>query len=178
MNAGTAEEGLWERVRWADVMGSDGEVERLTRADVRPRYREIDLSPGSIFLRAEIEAPPGEGERIEAEHRRRREAKLAAQVYDQPTCGSTWKNPEPPAPSAWRLVDRVGMRGARCGDAQISAKHANFIVNLGEAKAADVVALMSETRRRVHEAVGIWLEPEIQFWGFPSAVLREVGVRV
>jgi UDP-N-acetylmuramate dehydrogenase len=67
------------------------------------------------------------------------------------------------------------MRGARRGGAQISEKHANFIVNLGGARAQDVVDLLVETRRRVLEETGIALEPEIQFWGFEEEVLRELG---
>jgi len=175
MNAGTSDEGIWSRVNWADVMWRDGRTERLKEADVRPRYRGIDLDPAAIFLRAEIEAPVGDPVMVEEEHRRRREAKLAAQVYDQPTCGSTWKNPSPPAPSAWQLVDKAGMRGARRGGARISPKHANFIVNLGDACAEDVVKLMAETRRRVLAETGIALEPELHFWGFAEDVLRELG---
>ncbi len=175
MNAGTAEQGLWDLVAWAEAMWPDGRKERLTRDDVCPRYRGIDFDPRAIFLWAEIAAPPGDAERIEREHRERREAKLEAQVYDLPTCGSTWKNPVPPAPSAWKLVDEVGMRGAKRGDAQVSTKHANFIVNLGRARARDVVELMAETRRRVLQQTGIALEPEIQLWGFSDDVLRELG---
>lgn len=176
MNAGTAEEGIWERTLWAEAMWPDGTVRRVERASVQPRYREIDLDPAAIFLRAEIEAPAGDPSRVEREHAVRRTAKLQAQVYDQPTCGSTWKNPAPPAPSAWELVDRVGMRGARRGGAEISAKHANFIVNTGGASAADVVGLMVETRRRVLDETGIALEPEIVFWGFDREVLAELGM--
>lgn len=175
MNAGTAEQGIWERVRWADAMWPDGNVERVTREDVSPRYRGIDLDPRAVFLRGELDAPPGDPEQIEQEHLSRREAKLRAQVYDLPTCGSTWKNPGPSKPSAWQLVEMVGMRGARRGGAQVSEKHANFIVNLGGARAQDVVELLVETRRRVLEETGIALEPEIQFWGFPESVLRELG---
>jgi len=175
MNAGTADRGLWDLVLWADAMWPDGVRKKLTRDDVNPRYRAIDLEPEAVFLWAEIAAPPGDAERIESEHRQRREAKLEAQVYDLPTCGSTWKNPAPPAPPAWKLVDQVGMRGARRGDAQVSTKHANFIVNLGKAHARDVVDLMAETRRRVLRETGIGLEPEIQFWGFTEEVLRELG---
>ncbi len=175
MNAGTAEQGVWDRALWAEAMWPDGTTRRLTREDVGPRYRGIALQPEAIFLRGELEAPPGDPALVEEEHLSRREAKLAAQVYDQPTCGSTWKNPPAPAPAAWQLVDRVGMRGARRGGAQISLKHANFIVNLGGARAQDVIGLMIETRRRVLDQEGIALEPEIQFWGFPEDVLRELG---
>lgn len=175
MNAGTAEQGVWERTLWAEAMWPDGSVKRLTKQDVSPRYRAIDLDPQAVFLRGELDAPPGDPERIEREHMSRRQAKLKAQVYNLPSCGSTWKNPEPPGPSAWQLVDRVGMRGARRGGAQISEKHANFVVNLGGARAQDVVDLLVETRRRVLQETGIALEPEIQFWGFADDVLRELG---
>ncbi|MFW6040111.1 MAG: UDP-N-acetylenolpyruvoylglucosamine reductase, partial [Gemmatimonadota bacterium] len=76
---------------------------------------------------------------------------------------------------AWQLVDRVGMRGARRGDAQIAERHANFIANLGEATAADVWWLMAETRRRVHEETGVLLSPEIRLWGFSAEELAAVG---
>ncbi len=176
MNAGTAHEGIWDRVVWADAMWPDGEVRRVSREVVRPRYRGIELDVEAVFLEAEVDAPAGDRGRIEEEHRERRDAKLKAQVYDEPTCGSTWKNPDPPAPSAWELVDAVGMRGEVRGGAQVSLKHANFIVNTGGARARDVVDLMIETRRRVLAETGIALEPEIQFWGFPDEVLRELGV--
>lgn len=177
MNAGTAERGIWDLVLWAEAIWPDGRVERLGREDARPRYRSIDIDPEAIFLRAELEARPGDAAKVEEEHDRRRTAKLEAQVYDLPTCGSTWKNPAPPAPSAWELVDKVGMRGARRGDAQISPKHANFIVNLEKARAHDVVELMVETRKRVLEETGIALEPEIHFWGFPDDILHELGAK-
>lgn len=177
MNAGTAEEWLWDRVLWADAIWPDGHTERFGAVDVGPSYRAIQLDEEAIFLRAEISAPHGDAARINNEHELRRSEKLAAQVYDQPTCGSTWKNPDPPALSAWELVDKVGMRGERRGGAQISPKHANFIVNTEGARAQDVVELMVETRRRVYTETGVELEPEIHFWGFPDQVLSELGVK-
>lgn len=175
LNAGTADEWIWDRVLWAEVMLPDGSVERVVAEDVQPSYRAIELDPGAIFLRAEVRAPPADAARVRQEHMQRRIEKLRAQVYDKPTCGSTWKNPGAPSPSAWELVELVGMRGEKRGGAQVSPKHANFIVNLGDAKAQDVIDLMIETRRRVHEEKGIFLEPELHFWGFPGEVLRELG---
>ena len=69
------------------------------------------------------------------------------------------------------------MRGARRGDAQIAQHHTNFIVNLGEARAADVLGLMIETRRRAQETLGVWLEPEICMWGFEPEQLEQVGAK-
>lgn len=173
MNAGTPESGVWDVVRWADVLWPDGSVERIDRARAQPEYRRIALDERAIFVAAEVQAPAGDASAVDEEHLRRRQEKLEAQVYDLPTCGSTWKNP--PGHSAWQLIDQVGLRGARKGDAQISPKHANFIVNLGEARAADILDLMLLTRRRVKEETGILLEPEIRFWGFDEETLRAVG---
>jgi UDP-N-acetylmuramate dehydrogenase len=173
MNAGTAEEGIWDRVEWAEVMWPDGSVQRIGREEARPEYRHIGLDERAIFIAAEVRAPAGEASSIEREHLTRRKEKLEAQVYDLPTCGSTWKNP--PGRSAWELIDAVGLRGARKGDAQISPKHANFIVNLGNARAAEILELMRTTRERVREREGILLEPEIRFWGVDEETLRALG---
>jgi UDP-N-acetylmuramate dehydrogenase len=173
MNAGTPDSGVWDLVAWADVMWRDGRVERIDPARARPEYRRIGLAEAAIFVAAELRTPEGDPAVIDEEHLRRRREKLEAQVYDLPTCGSTWKNP--PGRSAWQLIDEVGLRGARRGDAQISPKHANFIVNLGRAFAADILELMILTRERVHERTGIRLEPEIRFWGFDDDTLRALG---
>jgi UDP-N-acetylmuramate dehydrogenase len=87
----------------------------------------------------------------------------ATQPIEQRSLGSTFKNP--PGDSAGRLIDASGVKGMRIGGAQISPKHANFIVNLGEASADDVLALMAEMRNRVFERFGIELEPEIRVIG-------------
>ena len=104
-----------------------------------------------------------------------RERKVRDQVYELPSIGSTWKNPPAPYPSAWLIVDEVGMRGAKIGGAQIAERHSNFIVNIGGARADDVLGLMAETRRRAREHFGLWLEPEIHFWGFDPERLATVG---
>lgn len=76
------------------------------------------------------------------------------------SAGSIFKNP--PGDFAGRLIESAGLKGERCGEAQVSDRHANFIVNRGQARAVDVVLLMDRIRRRVHDASGIWLEPEIR----------------
>ncbi len=175
MNAGSRDEWLWHRVEWAEAMTPEGEIERITPDQARPGYRTVDLPGDWVFLGARFTAVPGAPDQVQAEHLRFRTRKVGDQVYDLPSIGSTWKNPGPPYGSAWEIVDRVGMRGARRGDAQISERHANFIVNLGSARAADVIDLMSETRRRAHEQLGVWLAPEIHLWGFDDQRLRLVG---
>ncbi len=175
MNAGSRDVWLWHRVDWAEAMLPDGEVVRIEPAEAEPGYRHIGVPDSWVFLRALFHAPPGEARAIDDEHLAFRTRKVVSQVYDLPSVGSTWKNPGPPLGSAWKVVDRVGMRGARRGDAQISEHHANFIVNHGSARADDVLGLMIETRRRGHEQLGVWLEPEICLWGFDPEEMRLVG---
>jgi UDP-N-acetylmuramate dehydrogenase len=176
MNAGSADTGLWDRVLEVEAVTPDGDVVRLTRRDANPTYRHVDVPEGWVFVSGRFELTPGDAEAVEAAHFERRRLKVTTQVYDLPSCGSVWKNPEAEFGSAWELVDAVGMRGARSGDAQIAEKHANFIANIGDARAVDVLHLMGETRRRVLEQFGIPLEPEIRFWGFEPDELAAIGV--
>lgn len=176
MNAGSAETGLWDRVLEVEAMTPEGVPVRLTAADARPAYRHVDVPDDWVFTSGRFRLTPGDREAIEAAHFERRRLKVATQVYDLPSCGSVWKNPGAGFGAAWELVDAVGMRGARSGGARITEKHANFIANVGGARAADVLELMRETRRRVLEQHGVALEPEIRFWGFEPEELEAVGV--
>ena len=175
MNAGSAETGLWDRVLEVEAMTPGGATVRLTAAEARPTYRHVDIPEDWIFVRGRFQVTPGDREAVEAAHFERRRQKVSTQVYDLPSCGSVWKNPGPGFGSAWELVDAVGMRGARSGGARITEKHANFIANVGGARAADVLELMRETRRRVLDQHGVALEPEIRFWGFEPEELESVG---
>jgi UDP-N-acetylmuramate dehydrogenase len=175
MNAGSADTGIWDRALWVDAMTPAGETIRLSADEAKPRYRGVEVREDWVFLGGAFSAPPGDAAAIREAHLKRRRLKVATQVYDLPSCGSTWKNPGPPFGSAWEIVDRVGMRGVRRGDAMITEKHANFIANMGEAKAEDILGLMIETRRRSLDELGVDLEPEIRMWGFTRDELRAVG---
>jgi UDP-N-acetylmuramate dehydrogenase len=96
---------------------------------------------------------------VEKINRRRRET----QPLDLPSAGSVFKNP--PGAAAGRLIEQAGLKGRRAGGAQISERHANFIVNRGGATARDILVLMEIARRRVYEETGIQLEPELQVVG-------------
>jgi len=176
MNAGSVEVGIWDRVLWAEMMTPAGDCVRINPDEAAPSYRTVDVPAEWVFTGALLAAPPGDPNVVDAVHAERRRRKVAGQVYELPTCGSIWKNPGLPAGSAWELVDRAGMRGAVRGGAQITERHANFIANLGDATAADVLWLMAETRRRVNERDGVLLEPEICLWGFEADELATVGV--
>ncbi len=117
---------------------------------------------GKAVLEAELELAPGNAPDLLARAASYDQKRLAAQPRGR-NAGSTFKNP--PDSPAWKLVEAVGMRGAKRGDAAISEKHANFFVNDGNARAADVAWLIAEAQRRVNEQFGISLEPEVKFVG-------------
>ena len=175
MNAGSAESGIWDRVVWVEALTPSGDRVRVQPEEAGPGYRSVQLPEEWVFTGARFAAPPGDPTAVNEVHAERRRLKVETQVYELPSCGSIWKNPGGPHGSAWAVVDRVGMRGAVRGGAQITERHANFIANLGDATAADVLWLMAETRHRVHEAEGIWLQPEICLWGFEPDELSSVG---
>lgn len=117
---------------------------------------------GKAVLEAELELAPGDSKELLARAAAHDEKRLAAQPRGR-NAGSTFKNP--PESPAWKLIEAVGMRGAKRGDAAISEKHANFFVNDGNARAQDVAWLISETQRRVKDQFGISLETEVKFVG-------------
>lgn len=178
MNAGSRDVWLWNRARWAEAMTPEGETVRVASEEAGAGYRRIEVPESWTFTRALFDAPSGDRGAVRRAHLEFRESKVSAQVYELPSVGSTWKNPGPPHGPAWQVVERVGMRGARRGGAQISERHANFIVNHGDARAEDVLGLMIETRRRGLEELGLGLEPEIVLWGFEVEELRGVGALV
>ena len=131
-------------------------------------YRRSALRPGEVVSRAAFslhEAEPAAVKAVLAEMRgKRREA----QPSGIKTFGSTFKNPDDPRAegrSAGQLLDAAGCRGLAVGGARLALKHANFVENTGSASTAEVLAVMAESRRRVHERFGIELEPEVQVLG-------------
>ena len=110
------------------------------------------------MLQLRADSPTAIAARME-ELRERRESK---QPLEMPSAGSTFKRPE--GHFAGALIQEAGCQGLRVGGAQVSEKHAGFVVNTGDATAADVLALIAEVQRRVHETTGVQLEPEVRLW--------------
>jgi UDP-N-acetylmuramate dehydrogenase len=123
-------------------------------------YRHSDVSEGAVVVEATFRGAPGKPEAIGAEMDAIARAREESQPLRSRTGGSTFKNP--PGHKAWALVDAAGCRGLRQGDAQVSEKHCNFLLNLGSATSADIEALGEEVRRRVLAQSNITLEWEIQ----------------
>ncbi|RJF91499.1 UDP-N-acetylmuramate dehydrogenase [Sphingomonas cavernae] len=138
----------------------DGTVEVRPLEALGYTYRHSELPEGAIVVEALFEGVPGDPSEIGVEMDRIAAEREASQPLRSRTGGSTFKNP--PGDKAWRLVDEAGCRGLQIGDAQVSEKHCNFLLNLGSASSAEIEELGEEVRRRVKAKSGITLEWEIQ----------------
>ncbi len=172
MNAGAYGSEIADILDWAEIVTRDGAALRLGAHELALSYRHARLPAGAIVTRVRLRARPGDRATIAAEMARIRAAREATQPVRGRTGGSTFKNP--PGAKAWELIDAAGCRGLRRSDAQVSEKHCNFLLNLGEATATDLEALGEEVRARVRAATGIALEWEIRRIGRP---LKEEGGR-
>ena len=143
-----------------DVVLRDGSSAQLGTSSLGYTYRHSALPQGAIVVAARFKGRPGESAAIQAEMDRISASREASQPLRSKTGGSTFKNPD--GHKAWQLVDAAGCRGLTIGGAQVSEKHCNFLLNLGEATSAEIEALGEEVRRRVKAQSGIALEWEIQ----------------
>lgn len=160
MNGGAYGREVEDVLTQCDVVLRDGTMKTFDLADMGYSYRHSDLPEGAIVVSATMRGHPGDPAAIQAEMDRIGEAREASQPLRTRTGGSTFKNPE--GTSAWKLVDEAGCRGLAIGDAQVSEKHTNFLINRGAATSADIEALGEEVRRRVKARSGITLEWEIR----------------
>ena len=160
MNAGAYGRELADVLVEATLVLRDGTVETWSAERFGYTYRHSDVPEGAVVVEALLQGVPGERSAIGAEMDRIAAEREASQPLRSRTGGSTFKNP--PGTKAWKLVDEAGCRGLTIGDAQVSEKHCNFLLNLGNASAADIEALGEEVRRRVKEKSGVTLEWEIQ----------------
>jgi UDP-N-acetylmuramate dehydrogenase len=171
MNAGAHGGETADHIVHVEVI-RDGAVQIIAKEKAGFGYRTSGFA-NDIVLGATFKLPPGNKEDL---LRRRREFILkrnATQPLTLPNSGSMFKNPS--GMFAAKLIEQAGLKGKRVGNAQISEKHANFIVNLGEAKAFDVVTLVDIVRRTVHQNSGVLLELEVKLVGFPDEVRQKVA---
>lgn len=167
MNANAYGGQLAEVLEWVEVCTAAGR-DRRTPDQLSFAYRSSNLGSAEVVSLASFRLTPDDPaairSRLEAMRGKRREA----QPSGIKTFGSTFKNPEDEragSSSAGQLLAAAGCSGLQQGGARFSPKHANFVENLGEATTADVLELMAEGRRRVHERTGVVLEPEVQIFG-------------
>jgi UDP-N-acetylmuramate dehydrogenase len=160
MNGGAYGRETSEILVECDVALRSGEIVTLPAAALGYSYRHSELPEGAVVVSATLRGERGEPEAIQAEMDRIAAAREKSQPLRSRTGGSTFKNP--PGHKAWALVASADCRGLRIGDAQVSEKHCNFLLNLGNATSAEIEELGEEVRRRVYDRTNIILEWEIQ----------------
>jgi UDP-N-acetylmuramate dehydrogenase len=168
MNAGCYGGETWSFVERVEVLERDGTFAVRTRGDFRVGYRAVaerdGAPPRGIFTAAWFRFPAGDAAAARARIKALLGRRIATQPLSLPNAGSVFRNP--PGDHAARLVESCGLKGHAIGGAQVSERHANFIVNPGRAaRAADIEALIGHVRRVVRERTGVDLEPEVRIVG-------------
>ena len=143
-----------------------GNIRTFTNAEMNFTYRHCGVADDVIFTQALFAGRPGDADAIAAEMNKITESREATQPVKSRTGGSTFKNP--PGHKAWQLVDAAGCRGLRVGGAQVSELHCNFLINLGNATAAEIETLGETVRERVKNNSGVELAWEIKRIGVPG----------
>ncbi|MHB1012683.1 MAG: FAD-binding protein, partial [Desulfobacteria bacterium] len=165
MNAGAYGQSIGELAEWVEVVDLQGEIHRVEARAIRFGYREAKYPVQGIVVRAGFRFGPGTRETVFERMRQVNEKRRASQPWGEKTFGSAFRNPPGGAGKARELLERAGMKGEREGDACFSGKHANFLVNLGRATAADVRRLLSRGQSAVRVSSGVLLLPEVKMWG-------------
>lgn len=165
MNAGAYGSETWEIVRKVLTVDRQGAIRWADPAEFDIAYRSVTVKAGDErwFLAAWFELTPGDGERLRQRIRELLARRVASQPLNLPNAGSVFRNPR--GDHAARLIESCGLKGYRIGGAQVSEKHANFIVNLGGATATDIEALIEHVQATVENRTGVRLIPEVRIVG-------------
>ncbi len=162
MNAGAHGGETWERVDSVRTIDRAGEIHRRSPAEYSVGYRSVTGPPDEWFLEATFRFEPGIEASVDA-MKEMLERRKATQPLGLPSCGSVFRNP--PGDHAARLIEAAGLKGYRIGGAEVSPKHANFIINTGDATATDIEALIDHVRHTVKERHGVDLQHEVRIVG-------------
>lgn len=164
MNAGCYGGETWQWVDAVKTMNRAGQVQVRAAAQYQPAYRHV-VHPAADewFLAGWFKVPAGDGKASAEQIKQLLAKRLASQPLNMPSAGSTFRNPE--GDFAARLIEASGLKGTTIGGAQVSEKHANFIVNLGEATAADIEMLIAQVKATVLEKQGVALIQEVKMIG-------------
>lgn len=166
MNAGAFGAETYDIAFEVETITRDGTLHRLQTQDIETGYRHVAIPAGHWFVAAHLQLQRG----VRADSEMRIRALLRQRALTQPlgerSCGSVFRNP--PEDHAARLIEQCGLKGERIGDAQVSTKHANFIINTGKARAVDVEALIARIVQRVRNEYGVQLIPEVRVVGEPA----------
>jgi UDP-N-acetylmuramate dehydrogenase len=163
MNAGAYGTQIGSYVREVELYrASKGEVETIGGDEIRFDYRHTSFAPDDVMLRVKLELPSKPYKEIVTGIRVCNEKRRSSQPLNQKSAGCIFKNP--PGGSAGRMIDELGLKGHRVGDAMVSDRHANFFVNAGNSSCADMLKLIDYVRERVRTSYGIELENEVIVW--------------
>ena len=162
MNAGAFGSETWDHVERVDTIDRSGERRSRTAKEFEVGYRSINGAPQEWFLSATFSLGPDEAASM-GDVKRLLRKRGATQPLGKLSCGSVFRNP--PGQIAAQLIEQAGLKGATSGDAIVSDKHANFIINRGSATAADIESLIGLVRDSVAEFSGTTLEPEVRIIG-------------
>ena len=160
MNAGTKHRSIGELVTAVEVADAEGRPYLKQKGELLFAYRSGPVKEGEVVLGVWLKLKESDSDAVSALTRRLLREKVATQPLEMRSAGCVFKNP--PSESAGYLIDRVGLKGYRRGDAEFSPKHANFIVNRGNATSEDVLALIELAKKRVRESFGVELQLEIR----------------
>lgn len=163
MNAGAFGHAIWDRVCEVETIDCKGIRQTRSPDDFQVGYRHVSGVPGEWFVSCQLRLATGEVESIRQTMKGYLDHRHKTQPIGQASCGSVFKNPSGHA--AGQLIDRAGLKGFQIGDAQVSHKHANFIINLGKAHASDIEALMAHIQQSVAKMAAIRLETEVVVLG-------------
>jgi UDP-N-acetylmuramate dehydrogenase len=172
MNAGCYGKEIKDIFVEATAIDGKGNKHTLKTADMQFVYRKSGVPQDFIFVEAVFEGERGDADEIRARMNTLVEQRESTQPVKSKTGGSTFKNP--PGHKAWQLIDEAGCRGLTRGGAQVSEKHCNFLINLGDATAADIEGLGEDVRTRVKEKSGVTLEWEIKRVGVAESAERSI----
>lgn len=161
MNAGAHGGTMAPHIMNVTALWADGTVKKVEKAELEFAYRFCSLRGQAWVLEAELMFSPGDRETILQVMKEHLRSRALNQPLEKPSAGSVFKNP--PGDSAGRLIEVTGWKGRSIGGAQVSSKHANFIVNTGNATAKDVLALIEEIQRDVQLKFGITLVTEVAY---------------
>ncbi len=159
MNAGAFGGEIWDQVKQVETLDRYGEVRKRTPDDFDIGYRSAKGTAGEWFLSAELQLQSGDVSASQQVIRTLLDRRAATQPTSLPSCGSVFRNPT--GNHAAKLIEAAGLKGTRIGGAQVSEKHANFIINTGDATAADIEALITKVQSEVEQRSGVLLVPEV-----------------
>lgn len=164
MNAGAYGGEMKDIIKEVTVLTKEGEILTLSKEEMNFGYRtSVVKEKGYVVISVVLQLEKGDREKIRKVMDDLKERRVTKQPLDMPSAGSTFKRPE--GYFAGKLIMDAGLRGFSVGGAQISEKHCGFVVNKGDATAADVLGLIREVQKRVQEQFGVALEPEVKFLG-------------